>query len=176
MIIVDMIDELQHTNLRSLAERLGECFGMKSTQSQPNELCVGFAHGSFREAPRMFSMIENILSQGYIWCGAIDGEDELKGIFDVNEPCMVFTSTDVAFSDIPRPWAAHNFLSFMVSRKSETADGVQHLQRSAPSVDAIWLPAETPTKRYIFPWADKTYFDGIESDESVISSSASDNE
>lgn len=121
-------------------------------------------------------MIEHILSQGYVWCGAIDGENELKGIFNVDGPCMVFTSTDVPFSDIPRPWAAHNFLSFMLSRKSETVAGVQRLEHSGTSVDAIWLPAETPAKRYIFPWADEMFYDGIEYDGSVISSSTSNSE
>ncbi|KAH8193824.1 hypothetical protein TruAng_012007 [Truncatella angustata] len=171
-ILVDLIDELRHMQLSSLAHSAAECLGIDSNGLQQNRSGDQFSLDPFRSAPWFFSMLRKIIKRGYIWCGAICGEDELKGIFDVKESCMVFTATDVNLENIAQPLAAHNFLTFKVSFKTEASNSIQHLQYSTTNVNAIWLAPETSMKRYIFPWASESYHNDPVSDEFLTSPSS----
>ncbi|PSR78349.1 heterokaryon incompatibility protein-domain-containing protein [Coniella lustricola] len=176
--MIAIVDELHGLQFHTLVTTLEACWGVPSpvcefstpTCNQPRyNMADDFTSDAFRSQPRVWQTVEQILSQEYLWCGSLDGEDKLRGVFGVDAPCTVFTSSEKTFGDISRPFAAHNFLCFSVSEVPRTS-GPDALERSGdaeaamalypgPMVAGCWFPAEVPSVRYVFPWA-KEKLDG----------------
>ncbi|KAE8150632.1 heterokaryon incompatibility protein-domain-containing protein [Aspergillus avenaceus] len=155
VLLADILDELQQLNFVRMASTLCMSIGVgnyeDSAVSSQNAL-EGFTANHYCLNHWLFDMMESLLERGYLWCGRLDGEEEHSSIFHCDGPTTVFTGSAIAFSHIPRPWMAQNFISCEVIPRAQSAEGVTELVHTMESIHGIWHSVENTSKRFMFPW------------------------
>lgn len=155
-LIKDLLDGFELLNLQKIANTLYDCIrtGQTKTSSSRQSTLDNCTTDPYFPGHWLFHLIERFLQTGHFWCGSLDGEEELSSIFDCESPTTVFTGSDVEFNDIPRPWAAKNFISCEVMPVSESAESVKELMHTMKCVHGFWYGTEASSKRCLFPWGD----------------------
>lgn len=100
----------------------------------------------------LFEVVEALLRHEYLWCDRLSGEEELSGIFNCEAAPKIFTSSDLAFSDIARPWVTHSFVPCGVVLVARPLEGVEPLITTTKFRHGIWHAKVASCRRYVFPW------------------------
>lgn len=154
----DLLEELEQLNLPRIASTLRACIRIENSgaaRSCSQGSLDEFTTESYYISHWFFDLIESLLVRGHLWCGRLDGEEELSSIFHCDTATMVFTSSEIRFQDITRPWLSQNFVSCEVIRKVWVAGGVTELVHTMETIHGVWHGVENASKRFLFPWGDK---------------------
>jgi len=154
----DLLDELEELNLPRIASTLRAC--IRVGNSEAARACSQCTLDEFTTEPYymshwFFDLMESLLERGHLWCGRLDGEEELSSIFHCERATTVFTSTGTAFNDITRPWMAQNFVSCEVIPKFWAAEGVTELVHTMETIHGVWHGVEDASRRFLFLWGDQ---------------------
>lgn len=153
----DLLDELEELNLPRVASTLRACIreGNSETARSCSQCTLDeFTTESYYLSHWFFNLIEGLLERGYLWCGRLDGDEELSSIFHCDTATTVFTSSEIGFNNITRPWLAQNFVSCEVIPKFWTAGGVTELVHTMETIYGVWHGVEDASQRFLFSWGD----------------------
>ncbi|KAF2724633.1 hypothetical protein K431DRAFT_309775 [Polychaeton citri CBS 116435] len=155
-VLVDLLVELEEIGLPRIAETIRACIRVRSpgTVLSSEHVQEEPITDHYHVGHWFFNLMKTLLERGYIWCGRLDGEEDLSSIFHCDGAVTVFTSSAVAFRDMPRPWMGQNFVSCGVI-PGLVVDGVVELVHTMEPIHGIWHSAEDDRRRYMFRWGEQ---------------------